>query len=115
MVDHGWNSIPARPRGQAVIQPRRSHRLKGPGFHNRITTMTLKETLKQFKAPGDAKVRAQNAKGGAGDNQFGVSPGDIWVLAKKVRTDHPSALALWKTVNVDAQFLATLLIQPPLP
>ena len=74
--------------------------------------MTLKETLKQLKALGNAKVRAQNAKSGAGDNQFGVSLGDIRVLAKKIRTDHPLALSLWETGNVDAQFLATLLIQP---
>ena len=74
--------------------------------------MTLNETLKQLKALGSAKVRAQNAKSGAGDNQFGVSLGDIRVLAKKIRTDHELALSLWETGNVDAQFLAALLIQP---
>ena len=74
--------------------------------------MTLKETLKQLKALGNEKVRAQNAKSGAGDNQFGVSLGDIRTLAKKIKTDHELALSLWETGNVDAQFLATLLIQP---
>jgi 3-methyladenine DNA glycosylase AlkD len=74
--------------------------------------MTLNETLKQLKALGNAKVRAQNAKSGASDNQFGVSLGDIRVLAKKIRTDHALALSLWDTGNVDAQFLATLLIEP---
>jgi 3-methyladenine DNA glycosylase AlkD len=74
--------------------------------------MTLNEALKQLEALGSAKVRAQNAKSGAGDNQFGVSLGDIRVLAKKIRTDHPLAVSLWNTGNVDAQFLATLLIQP---
>ena len=74
--------------------------------------MTLSETLKQLKALGNEKVRAQNAKSGAGDNQFGVSLGDIRGLAKKIKTDHELALALWTTGNVDAQFLATLLIQP---
>ena len=74
--------------------------------------MTLKEALKQLKALGNVKVRAQNAKSGAGDNQFGVSLGDIRVLAKKIKTDHPLALSLWETGNVDAQFLAALLIQP---
>jgi len=49
--------------------------------------MTLDETLKQLQALGSAKVRAQNAKSGAGDNQFGVSLGDIRALAKKIRTD----------------------------
>lgn len=74
--------------------------------------MTLNEALKQLKALGNAKVRAQNAKSGASDNQFGVPLGDIRALAKKIRTDHPLALALWETGNADAQFLAALLIQP---
>ena len=74
--------------------------------------MTLNETLKQLKALGNEKVRAQNAKHGAGDNQFGVSLGDIRKLAKKIRTDHALALSLWENGNVDAQFLAALLIQP---
>ena len=74
--------------------------------------MTLKETLKQLKALGNEKVRAQNAKSGAGENQFGVSLGDIRVLAKKIKTDHELALSLWDSGNVDAQFLSTLLIQP---
>ena len=74
--------------------------------------MTLKETLKQLKALGNEKVRAQNAKSGAGDDQFGVSLGDIRKLAKQIRADHELALSLWETGNVDAQFLSTLLIKP---
>jgi 3-methyladenine DNA glycosylase AlkD len=74
--------------------------------------MTLNDALKELKALGNAKVRAQNVKSGAGDNQFGVSLGDIRGLAKKFRTNHPLALSLWDTGNVDAQFLATLLIEP---
>jgi 3-methyladenine DNA glycosylase AlkD len=74
--------------------------------------MTIKEALKQLKALGSEKVRAQNAKGGAGSNQFGVSLGDIRTLAKKIKTDHALAQSLWETGNVDAQFLAALLIQP---
>lgn len=74
--------------------------------------MTLKETLKELEGLGSAKVRAQNAKAGAGDNQYGVALGDIRALAKRIRTDHALALSLWETGNVEAQFLATLLIQP---
>jgi 3-methyladenine DNA glycosylase AlkD len=74
--------------------------------------MTLTEVLKQLKALGNEKMRAHNTKNGAGDNQFGVSLGDIRALAKKIRTDHPLALSLWETGNVDAQFLAALLVQP---
>ena len=74
--------------------------------------MTVKEALKELKALGDEKVRKLNAKSGAGENQFGVSLGDIRKLAKKIKTNHELALALWNTGNADAQFLSTLLIQP---
>jgi 3-methyladenine DNA glycosylase AlkD len=74
--------------------------------------MTVKDALKELNARGDEKVRKLNAKSGAGDNQFGVSLGDIRVLAKQIKTNHELALSLWDNGNVDAQFLATLLIQP---
>lgn len=74
--------------------------------------MTVKDALEQLEALGDEKVRRLNAKSGAGDKQFGVSLGEIRKLAKKIKTDHELALALWDTGNADAQFLATLVIQP---
>ena len=73
--------------------------------------LTLEETLRQLESLGNAGVRAQNAKRGAGDNQFGVSRGDLRKLANKIKSNHELALSLWKTGNVDAQFLATLLIK----
>ena len=75
------------------------------------TTITLEETLRQLESLGNAGVRAQNAKWGAGDNQFGVQRGDLRILANKIKTNHELALSLWKTGNIDAQFLATLLIK----
>src|SRR5262245_10679022 len=74
-------------------------------------TFTVEEILRQLKSLGDASVRAQNAKWGAGDNQFGVQRGDLRKLANKIKTNHELALSLWKTGNIDAQFLATLLIK----
>ena len=74
--------------------------------------MTLKEALKQLESLGDEKMRAQNARHGAGKNQFGVKRGDIRKVAEKIKTDHELALALWQTGNVDAQFLAALVIKP---
>ena len=50
--------------------------------------MTLEETLTQLEALGTEKMRAQNAKNGASDNQFGVRRGDVRALAKKIKTDH---------------------------
>src|SRR5262245_1293589 len=79
----------------------------------RSTNRTLEETLKELETLGNAGVRAQNAKSGpwgsgAGDNQFGVSRGDVRKLANRIKTNHELALSLWKTGNIDAQFLATL-------
>lgn len=74
--------------------------------------MTLNETLKQLKALGNEKVRAHNARNGAGDKQFGVKHSDIRVLAKKIKADHKLAMSLWETANIDAQYLAILLIKP---
>mgnify|MGYP003390093170 CR=1 FL=1 len=78
-------------------------------------TMTLEEAMRELKSLGNESVRAQNAKSGpmgrgAGDNQFGVMRGDVRKLANKIKTNHALALALWKTGNIDAQFLATLVI-----
>ena len=73
---------------------------------------TLQDALDQLRSLGNEKVRALNAKNGAGDDQFGVSLGDIRAVAKKIRTDHALALALWDSGNLDAQFLSTLLVQP---
>lgn len=74
--------------------------------------MTLKETLAKLKSLGNEKMRAQNKKQGAGENQFGVLHGEIRKLAKTIKTDHKLALALWKTGNIDAQQLAVLLMEP---
>jgi 3-methyladenine DNA glycosylase AlkD len=74
--------------------------------------MNLAETFERLEALGDAKVRAQNAKHGAGKDQFGLKLGDVRVLAKQIGTHHALALELWATGNVDAQFLAALVIRP---
>ena len=47
--------------------------------------MTLKETLTQLEALGNEKMRKQNAKKGAGGNQFGVRLGDIRTRQKRLR------------------------------
>jgi 3-methyladenine DNA glycosylase AlkD len=74
--------------------------------------VTLQDTLERMEALGNEKVRAQNRKHGAGNNQFGLRLGDIRKLAEKIKTNHQLAIALWDTGNTDAQLLATLLIKP---
>ena len=99
-----------------ATKPRAAGAKAAPG-RAKITTMTPEEALRQLESLGDERVRAQNAKSGpwgrgAGANQFGVKHGDIRVLARKIRADHTLAMSLWETGNIDAQYLAILLIQP---
>ena len=74
--------------------------------------MTVPEILTQLESLGDDARRKHNVKAGAPDNQYGVKLGDIRTIAKKIKTDHDLALELWETGNVEAQLLATLIIQP---
>jgi 3-methyladenine DNA glycosylase AlkD len=74
--------------------------------------MTVAEILKKLKALGSEKMRAHNAKHGARDDQFGVKMGDIRALAKPIKTNHQLAKGLWTTGNIDARFLAVLIIDP---
>lgn len=75
-------------------------------------TRTLADTLAQLEALGNEKVRARNIRNGAGENQFGVMLGDIRKVAAKIGANHPLALALWETRNLDARLLAVLLVEP---
>lgn len=74
--------------------------------------MKVSEILEHFEALGNEKVRVHNVKYGAGENQFGVKMGDIRALAEKIKTNHKLALELWETGNVEARFLAVLIINP---
>jgi len=76
--------------------------------------MTVNEVLAKLESLGDAARRKHNIKAGAPDNQFGVKLGDIRTLAKSIKADHALALKLWETGNVEAQLLATLLMNPKL-
>ncbi|MBL7697953.1 MAG: DNA alkylation repair protein [Chitinophagaceae bacterium] len=74
--------------------------------------MTLEETLAKLKKLGSEKMRIQNKKAGADDNQFGVKMGDIRVIAKEIKTDNALAGSLWKTGNFDAMMLSLLIMTP---
>ena len=74
--------------------------------------MTVNEILAQLESLGDDARRAHNTKAGAPDNQFGVKLGDIRAMTKKIKADNKLALDLWNTGNVEAQLLATLIINP---
>ena len=74
--------------------------------------MTLEEVMEQLEALGNEKMRRQNTKAGAGDNQFGVRRGEVRKLAKAIKSNHELGLSLWETGNIDARFLAILLFKP---
>lgn len=74
--------------------------------------MTVTEILTRLEAMGNERVRLQNIKHGARTNQFGVMRGDIRTLANTIKIDHELAKALWETGNIDARFLAILIIAP---
>lgn len=74
--------------------------------------MTLKQALDKLKSLGHERVRLQNKKSGADDNQFGVKNGDIRIIAKAIKTDQALAMELWETGNLDAQQLAILIMKP---
>jgi 3-methyladenine DNA glycosylase AlkD len=74
--------------------------------------MTVEEVLTELASLGDPARRAHNTKAGAPANQFGVKLGDLRTVANRIKTDHPLALALWNTGNVEGQLLATLILVP---
>lgn len=76
--------------------------------------MTCKDVLARLSELGDAKLRAQNAKHGADENQFGVKMGDLRILAKEIKTNHGLGLELWETGYIEAQLLALLIVKPKL-
>lgn len=72
----------------------------------------VKSVLAQLETLGEERMRAQNRRNGAGENQFGVRLGDIRKVQKTIKGDRALALALWETGNVEARLLATLMIKP---
>jgi 3-methyladenine DNA glycosylase AlkD len=73
----------------------------------------LAEAMAALEALGDAKVRAQKARQGGSGPQFGVPTGEIRKLAKSFKVGgHGLGVELWRTGNLDARLLATLLLKP---
>ncbi len=74
--------------------------------------MSVKDLLAELASLGGPARRAHNTKAGAPENQFGVKLGDLRTIAKRLKSNHPLALELWATGNVEAQLLATQLLKP---
>jgi len=54
------------------LEPKKPMKSKPRAARATGTTLTLKDALHRLEALGDEKMRAYNAKHGAGDKQFGV-------------------------------------------
>ena len=76
--------------------------------------MIVKEILAELQSLGNEKMMDINTKAGAGKNQFGVKMGYIRNIAKKLKTNHELGLQLWNAGNIEAQFLAILILKPDL-
>lgn len=108
-----WGRIQLKPAGKSgITNVPRSHFCQTIASRARIKGMNLQDILKRFEELGDEKVRKHNAKRGGADNQYGVQLGQIRKIAKITKTNHDLALELWETGNVEARFLATLIIKP---
>lgn len=72
--------------------------------------MTFQEIMTELERVGTEKLRASYVLHGATGSYFGVSPAQFLRLQKKVKTDHALAIELWSTGNIDAQILATMIV-----
>jgi 3-methyladenine DNA glycosylase AlkD len=74
--------------------------------------MNLNSALRELKRRGTAQNRKVYRRHGVGENMYGVSFGDLRLLAKQIKTDQDLAVQLWATGNHDARILATLIADP---
>jgi 3-methyladenine DNA glycosylase AlkD len=71
--------------------------------------MTTKEVLKELEGYADANTKKVLMKHGAKEPFFGVKVADLKKILKKTKKNHELSLALYKTGNSDAMYLAGLM------
>lgn len=71
--------------------------------------MTLSEILLELERMGDPQTKATLMKHGAREPFFGVKVADLKTILKKTKKNHELSLALYKTGNSDAMYLAGLM------
>lgn len=74
--------------------------------------MKFQDVMQQLEKLGTAQARKTYSRHGAGKNMFGVSFANLYKLQKQIKQDHALARQLWKTCNLDAQWLATMIADP---
>jgi len=75
-------------------------------------TMSLADVMRSLQQAGSAQTRKTYTRHGATGPMFGVSFATLSTLQKRIRVDHPLALQLWDTGNVDARNLAMKIADP---
>lgn len=71
--------------------------------------MTTEAVLDELAALATESTRKTFLRHGAPDNLLGVKVGDMKTIVKKVKKNHALSLALFKSGNPDAQYLAGLI------
>lgn len=74
--------------------------------------MTVKEIFNELEGLGTEQNRNIYMRHGSGQNTYGVSFRNLRKMAKGIGKDHELALALWESENIDAQSLATMIMDP---
>lgn len=76
------------------------------------TAMSSKQVLEELKELGTAQNRKVYRRHGIGEDMYGVSYANLGKLAKRIKTDHELATALWGSGVHDARVLATMIADP---
>jgi 3-methyladenine DNA glycosylase AlkD len=76
------------------------------------TMATVVEIMAELESLGTEQNRKIYARHGAKLPMFGVSFANFGKLARRLETDHDLALGLWRTGNLDARVLATMIADP---
>ncbi|MBD8525390.1 DNA alkylation repair protein [Pseudomarimonas arenosa] len=72
----------------------------------------LDEVMAALEAAGSEQTRKTYARHGVTIPMFGVSFATLKSLYKRIKVDHPLALALWDSGNFDARNLAVKVVDP---
>lgn len=76
---------------------------------------TAKEVLDQlFTLSNQERIKQKEYFGVKADNILGISSPELRQIAKKIKTNHPLALALWETKYHEARMISTLIADPNL-
>ncbi|WP_369903352.1 DNA alkylation repair protein [Bacillus manliponensis] len=75
-----------------------------------MTNERLQQVMKQLEEYGTEQNRKVYKRHGAKEPLFGVSFSNLNTMKKEIKKDHELAVALWNTGNMDAQTLATMIV-----